>query len=398
MRKDFLKGNVLVLGIVSFLNDIASDMIYPLLPLFISTIGGTPKTLGIIEGVGETTASLLKLFSGYVSDIFKKKKPLAFLGYFLSNFLRPLYYFANSWLSVFFIRLSDRIGKGIRTAPRDALIANSVSESDRAKAFSFHRSLDNLGALIGPFLAMLLLSIFQNNVRIVFLISIIPAILVIVLMMFVKEDKTQIDNKKVIFKISDLIILKNFSRRAKLFFFSVFIFTLGNSSDAFLIFRLKQSGVETVYIPMLWGLFNLVKSIGNYPAGVIADNYNKKTVIVIGWLIYAITYLFFGLFESKSAVITIFLLYGLYYSLTEGVERAFLADIVPQEYRGSAYGVYNFAIGISALPASLLFGYLWEKFSYQTAFFTGAVFSILALFLFIFTQSKEKIRTEVQFE
>lgn len=146
---------------------------------------------------------------------------------------------------------------------------------------------------------------------------------------------------------------------------------------------------------MLWGLFNLVKSIGNYPAGVIADNYNKKTVIVIGWLIYAITYLFFGLFESKSAVITIFLLYGLYYSLTEGVERAFLADIVPQEYRGSAYGVYNFAIGISALPASLLFGYLWEKFSYQTAFFTGAVFSILALFLFILTQSKEKIRTEV---
>lgn len=227
MRKDFLKGNVLVLGIVSFLNDIASDMIYPLLPLFISTIGGTPKTLGIIEGVGETTASLLKLFSGYVSDIFKKKKPLAFLGYFLSNFLRPLYYFANSWLSVFFIRLSDRIGKGIRTAPRDALIANSVLESDRAKAFSFHRSLDNLGALIGPFLAMLLLSIFQNNVRIVFLISIIPAILVIVLMMFVKEDKTQIDNKKVIFKISDLIILKNFSRRAKLFFFLSFYIYAG---------------------------------------------------------------------------------------------------------------------------------------------------------------------------
>ncbi|MCX7991838.1 MAG: MFS transporter [Proteobacteria bacterium] len=383
--KNFIKGNILILGLVSLLNDIASDMIYPLLPLFLASLGGTPKVLGIIEGVGETTASLLKLFSGYLSDVFRKKKPLALLGYSLSNILRPFYFFANSWILVFVIRLADRVGKGIRTAPRDALIASSVSEKDRAKAFSFHRALDNLGALIGPFLAMVLLSVFNNDVKMVFLVSVIPAVIVILLMSFVKEEKIEGESKKNIFKPSDFLTLKNFSKKAKLFFLSVFVFTLGNSSDAFLIYRLKESGVETIYIPFLWGVFNLVKSIGNYPAGIIADNYNKKTVIIAGWIIYGITYLLFGVVTSKYAVISVFLFYGLYYSLTEGVERAFLADIVPQEYRGSAYGVYNFAVGISALPASLLFGFLWDRFSYKVAFLAGAIFSVFALVLFILT-------------
>lgn len=386
MNRSFLRGNVLILSIISFVNDIASDMIYPLLPLFISTIGGTAKVLGVIEGVGETIASLLKLFSGYLSDVFKKRKPLAVFGYLLSNILRPLYFFANTWVWVFFIRLLDRVGKGIRTAPRDALIANSVSEKDRAKAFSFHRSLDNLGALIGPFIAMFLLSIFNNDVKLVFLISIIPSLAVIIFLFFIKEDKTAVADSKPVFKPADLLTLKNFSKKTKLFFLSVFIFTLGNSSDAFLILRLKESGVDIVYIPLLWGIFNLIKSLGNYPAGILADKYGKRKMILIGWIIYGGVYLLMGLLTTKGAVISVFLLYGLYYSLTEGVERAFLADLVPQEYRGSAYGVYNFAIGISALPASIIFGFLWDKFSYQVAFFLGAFFSFFALIIFIITQ------------
>lgn len=395
MRKGFLTGNVILLSFVSFLNDIASDMIYPLLPIFIANIGGTSKVLGLIEGIGETTASLLKLFSGYFSDLVKRKKSLTFLGYFLSNFLRPLYFFANSWIVVLIIRILDRVGKGIRSAPRDALIANSISEKDRAKAFSFQRSLDNMGALTGPFLAMFLLSVFENDVRKVFLSSLIPAIFVIILMSFVKEENGEIKSNKKIFKISDLIKLKNFSKKTRFFFLVVFIFTLGNSSDAFLIYRLRESGIDTIYIPMLWGVFNLVKSIGNYPAGVIADNYDKKTIIIIGWLIYAISYILFGFVTSKFAVIAVFLLYALYYSLTEGVERAFLADLVSEDYRGTAYGVYNFAIGVSALPASLIFGYIWDRFNYKIAFFTGASFSFIALFLFLITQSEViKIKNE----
>lgn len=385
MKKDFLKGNVLILSIASLFNDIASDMIYPLLPLFIATVGGTPKVLGLIEGIGETVASLLKLFSGYVSDLIKRKKILTFTGYFFSSAFRPLYVLANSWGLIFIIRLFDRVGKGIRTAPRDALIADSVSEKDRAKAFSFHRALDNLGALIGPLIAMLALAIFNNNIKIVFLLSIIPSLFVIVALFFIKEERSNISNIKI--KPSEILTLKGFPKKIRFFFLSVFIFTLGNSSDAFIIYRLKIAGVDTVYIPLLWGVFNLVKSLGNYPAGMIADRTNKKKVIIFGWLLYAIIYLLLGFFTSKAAIVTVFLFYGLYYSLTEGVERAYIADLISPDLRGSAFGLYNFAIGISAFPASFIFGYIWERYSYTAAFLTGSLISLFALMTFLLSQN-----------
>ncbi len=277
------------------------------------------------------------------------------------------------------------MGKGIRTAPRDALIANSVSEKDRAKAFSFHRALDNLGALVGPLIAMIILSIFNNNIRMVFLLSTIPGLMVLILLFFVKESDTYKNNSKVI-SLKELLSMKKFSGKLRFLFITLFIFTLGNSSDAFIIYRLKVAGVNTVYIPLLWGIFNLIKSLGNYPSGIIADNMGKKRIIITGWILYAIIYVLFGIVNSMTGVITVFLIYGLYYSMTEGAERAYIADLVPAELRGSAYGFYNFVIGISALPASLLFGYIWEKFSYKAAFFTGSAFSLLAIILFLVTQ------------
>lgn len=389
MKKGFLSVNVILLSFVSLCNDIASDMIYPLLPVFITSVGGTPAILGVIEGFAETTASLLKLFSGYMSDFVKKRKPLAFTGYFLSNALRPLYYFAESWLPIFFVRFSDRVGKGLRSAPRDALIADSTNSTNRARAFSFHRALDNFGALIGPLLAMGILYLFNENIKTVFLLSIMPGFLALFLMFFVKEavtdDKNENSNTN---SFKTIFSIKIFPQKFKSFAISVFFFTLGNSSDAFLILRLKDAGVKTVYLPFLWGLLNLVKSIGNYPMGVIADKTDKKNVIIMGWLLYAVVYFLFAIITSKTAVVLVFLLYGLYFSLTEGVERGYISDIVDVDIRGRAYGIYNFAIGISALPASIIFGYLWQNFSYKVAFLSGCFFSIFALTLFIISQKR----------
>lgn len=390
MKKTFLSLNVILLSLVSLFNDIASDMIYPLLPIFITSLGGTPAILGVIEGVAETTSSLLKLFGGYLSDIFKRRKPLAFLGYFLSNATRPLYYFAQSWVPILFVRFSDRVGKGIRTASRDALIADSTDPENRARAFSFHRMLDNFGALVGPLLAMLVLSLYADNVRAVFLISLIPGFLVIVLMCFVKETK-KLDTKGSLskgFPLKEFFSLSVFPKRFKFFALAVFFFTLGNSSDAFLILRLKEAGVSTTYLPLMWGMLNLIKSLGNYPMGLIADKTSKKAVIISGWIVYGVVYLLFALVTTKVAVIIVFLLYGLYFSLTEGVERAFIADIVEEDVRGRAYGLYNFAIGVSALPASIIFGSIWQTFSYKAAFFTGACFSFFALAIFLVTDKK----------
>ena len=390
MKKTIPK-NVILLGFVSLLNDIASDMIYPLLPLFITSAGGNAKTLGIIEGISETVASILKIVSGKISDSIRKRKILAFLGYFLSNALRPLYYFVNHWSTIFFIRFLDKVGKGIRTAPRDALIAESVTTNNRGRAFGFHRSLDNLGAFIGPMISSLVLAYFTKDIRNIFLLSLIPGMVVIFLFIFVKEKQSgqdlKIQNQK---DFVDDYGFNSFPIDLKLFLLSVLIFTLGKSTDAFLILRLKEAGVNTVYIPFIWGIFNLIKSVGNYPAGLISDKIGRKKVIFIGWLVYASVYFLLGTVSNKHLVVLLFLLYGVYYSITEGAERAYIADNIKTKMRGRAYGYYNFAISITSLPASLLFGYLWDKFSYTIAFYTGAFFSMVAIFILLLSSERIK--------
>jgi len=390
MKKNIPK-NVILLGFVSLLNDIASDMIYPLLPLFITSAGGSAKTLGMIEGVSETVSSILKLVSGKISDSIRKRKLLAFLGYFLSNALRPLYYFVNHWETIFIIRFLDRVGKGIRTAPRDALIAESVITKDWGRAFGFHRSLDNLGAFIGPMISSLLLAYFTKDIKNIFLLSLIPGMIVIFLFIFVREKQSEQDLKTQ--KQVDIGNDNGFDSlpiNVKLFILSVLIFTIGNSSDAFLILRLKEAGIDTVYIPFIWGIFNLIKSAGNYPSGLISDRIGRRKVIFIGWLLYACVYFLLGTVKDKYIVLFLFLLYGGYYSITEGAERAYIADNVTINMRGRAYGYYNFAISITSLPASLLFGYLWDKFSYKVAFYSGAFFSAVAIFILLFSSERAR--------
>lgn len=387
--KKILTKNVIYLGFISLLNDIASDMIYPLLPVFITTLGGNAKVLGLIEGASESVSSILKLISGKYSDKIKKRKPLAFIGYFLSNALRPFYVLAHHWFVVFFVRFFDRVGKGIRTAPRDALIADSVDAEYRGRAFGFHRTLDNFGALIGPVLATLILYLTHQNIKAVFLFSIIPGLFVLFLFFFVKEVE-QTSSLKDFSRESSLKGNEKLPRKIKLFLFSLFIFTLGNSSDAFLILRLKGAGIETIYVPIIWGIFNFIKSVGNYPAGLLSDKIGRKKVILVGWFLYALIYFLFGVIENKQLVLILFFFYGMYYSLTEGAERAYIADNVMSYVRGKAYGYYNFAISISSLPASFLFGYLWENYSFTVAFITGASLSLVAFIVFLFSSLLDK--------
>ncbi len=387
--KKILTKNVIYLGFISLLNDIASDMIYPLLPVYILSLGGNAKVLGLIEGASESVSSLLKLISGKYSDKIKKRRPLAFTGYFLSNALRPFYVLAHHWFVVFFIRFFDRVGKGIRTAPRDALIADSVSAEYRGRAFGFHRTMDNCGALIGPVLATLILYLTNKNIKAVFLFSIIPGLFVLVLLFFIKEVE-HTHSYKEYSKDSSLKENGRLPRKVKLFLFSLFIFTLGNSSDAFLILRLKEAGIETTYIPILWGIFNFIKSVGNYPAGFLSDKIGRKIVILVGWFLYVLIYFLFGIIKDRQLVLIVFFFYGIYYSLTEGAERAYIADNVISYVRGKAYGYYNFAISISTLPASFLFGYLWENYSFTVAFITGASLSLLAFIVFLFSSLFDK--------
>jgi MFS family permease len=374
-----ITGNVLILGIVSFLTDFSSEMIYPLLPLFLTTIlGAGPAFLGIIEGIAESTAALLKLVSGIVSDRVRDRKKLVLSGYGLSSCVRPLIAAVTSPAAVLFIRFADRIGKGVRTSPRDALIADSTDPSIRGKAYGFHRSMDHAGAIIGPLTATFLLAYVTSNLRTVFWLAAIPGILTILLIVFkVKE----VERKKV---TSDGRLLGIFPRgRLRTYLVILFIFTLGNSSDAFLLLRAGQLGVSEIHIPLLWAFFHVVKMLSSMPFGALSDRIGRRSVIIAGWAVYALAYIGFGLATSQFHIWLLFAFYGLFYGLTEGVEKAYLADLADPSERGSSFGWYNFAIGIGAFPASLIFGIIWQKLGPHFAFGFGASIAALAALLLI---------------
>ncbi|MEO0233214.1 MAG: MFS transporter [candidate division WOR-3 bacterium] len=368
-----LPRNVKALGFVSFFNDIASEMINPLLPVFITTVlkAGT-VALGFIEGVAEATNSFLKLFSGIISDKIKKKKSLIFSGYFLASFSRPFIGITNSWIQVLFLKFIDRFGKGIRTSPRDALISLSVESNERGKAFGFQRAMDHLGALTGPVIAFFLLNFL--DLRKLFLISIFPGIIAIfILIYFVKE---RIDEKKEFFSLSF-----KFPKKFYFLIFIFFLFNLGNSSDAFLILKAKEEGIKILFLPLLWSLFHLVKSIFSIPSGILSDKIGRKKLIMAGWLIYSITYLLFTFAKTLPFFIFLFLFYGLYFALSEGNERALIGDLTREELRGSAYGVYHFAQGISLFLSSFIFGILWNYFGSKIPFLFGSFISFISLLL-----------------
>ncbi len=381
-----LPQNVLALSTVSLLNDTSSDIIYPLLPAFLAlSLHASPFAIGLIEGFAESIASVLKLFSGYLSDRFGSRKLPVFLGYGLAAIARPFLAFTTTWPQVLVVRMTDRVGKGIRGAPRDALIAESVPVAERGFAFGFNRASDHLGAVIGPVIAFGLLSIFavdKQNPTIqeyqhVFLYASVPVVLgLLVIVFFVKEKaKSVVAAAPMPVRLS----LAGFDGNFKRFLVVIAVFTLSNSTDAFLLLRAKDSGISAAVLPLLWMMLHISKVVSSLIGGDLSDRIGRKTLIVTGWIIYALVYAGFAFVSSPWQCWVLFLIYGTYFGLTEGVEKAFVADMVPENKRGTAYGLYNLAFGITVFPASLLFGWVWTQFGAPTAFLASGCVSLLAI-------------------
>jgi MFS family permease len=397
-----LSRNVKALAAVSLLTDAASEMIYPLLPIFLSTVLGAPASaIGAIEGAAETLASMLKLASGWWSDKVKSRLPLVWAGYGIASFVRPLIGLATSPLQVLAVRLADRTGKGIRSSPRDALLADSIEPSQRGRAFGFHRAGDNAGAVIGPLVAFVLLQRVGVPMRHVFYWALVPGVFaLIVLVVFVRDEKrgTRIAPRQggdlgARIEVDTASGSGETSLGASFWKYLVvlLVFTLGNSTDAFLLLRASQVGVPIAMIPILWAVFNLVKAMATMPGGAWSDRIGRKPVIALGWAIYAGVYLLFGRVTEAWQVWALFVVYALHFSLTEGTEKALVADLVPASRRGTAYGWYNFTIGMAALPASLVFGLVWDRWSPSAAFGMGAGLSMVALMgLMVLVPSPER--------
>ncbi len=387
-----LSRNVLALGLVSLFTDVSSEMIYPLLPLFLTSILGAGQTfVGLVEGVAESAASLTKLGSGWLSDRLGQRKGLVVAGYTLSTLTRPLVAFALAPWHVLAVRFADRLGKGLRTSPRDALIAASTDAVIRGRAYGFHRSMDHLGAVAGPALAFGLLAMLGERLRMIFLLAAIPGFLsVLILVLWVSEVQVE------------RAASREPRRAARLdgqlirFLLVVTLFTLGNSSDAFLLLRARDVGIAVAHLPLLWMFFHVIKAATGMPGGILSDLRGRRGAIIAGWLIYALAYLGFGAASHPWQIWALFAFYGLYFGLTEGVERALIADLVPAERQASAFGVYHFCIGIAALPSSLLMGYLYQRFGAGIAFTTGAILAALAALLLLTLLRPSSVQSRVR--
>ncbi len=381
-RKHFGFGkNVFVAGLVSFFMDVSSEMIYPLVPLFLANVLGVNKSvIGLIEGIAESTASLLKVVSGWFSDRIGNRKWLMAAGYGISTFSRPIVALATGWQQVMGSRFIDRFGKGVRTAPRDAIIAEASEKTHLGRAFGFHRAMDTMGAVVGPALAFLLLGLFSDNYRWLFWLSIIPGAIAVLLIIFFITEKR---NVPAAHAERPKLTLKHFDWRFKFFVAIATLFAIGNSSDVFLILRAQQVGIPTIMIPVVYLLFNLIYSLSAIPAGVAADRFGKKRVILLGFLLFAVLYYGFAVAGDARIIWALFAFYGLFMGLTEGIQKAFLATIIPQDFKATAFGVFNTAVGIAAFPASLIGGWLWDHISPAATFYFGAITAGLSAVLFI---------------
>ncbi len=381
--------NVFVLGLVSLFMDISSEMIYPLVPLFLSSVLGVSKTyIGLIEGIAESTASIVKVFSGWFSDRIKKRKILILSGYGLSTLSRPILSLAGSWVSVLIYRFTDRFGKGIRTAPRDAVVADSTEPSYLGRAFGFHRTMDTIGAAIGPAVAFFVLGVFAGDFRKVFWLSMVPGtIAVLLIIFFVKETVGKTHTSR--YKDTPRLSLKGLDIRFRHFLLVATIFSLGNSSDAFLVLRARDFGIETVKIPLLYLTFNVVYSIVSIPAGMIADKVGKRRMIILGYLLFAFIYLGFAFAKTAGHIWFLFALYGVFMGISEGVQRAFVATTIRPELRATGYGIYHTAVGLAAFPASIIGGALWQYYGPHAIFLYGTATAVISSLLFIALLARE---------
>ncbi len=416
--------NIVVLGIVSLLTDAASEMIYPLIPVFVAALGSGAVILGVIEGVAETTAAFLKLFSGALSDRLRRRKLLVAVGYTVSSLVRPLTGVVSASWHIVLVRMTDRVGKGIRTAPRDALIAASADRDRRGRAFGFHRAMDHAGAVLGPLLAVLAMIVLvlgfgmtdtTGVLRRTFLLAAVPGLMAVAVVWgLVRENTADLSPAA-----KRSFSLRPFGRNFTAYLAVLLLFTLGNSSDAFLLFRVQEaarsggglaprfSGLPLVgdmlgrlsdpaaaemlagvlFLSLIWSFFHVIKVVFSTPLAGWSDTLGRKRVIVIGWMIYAAVYLGFAFLDrlpgnlQVAATLALFAVYALFYAFTEGAEKALVADLVGPDLRGSAFGLYNFTIGLGALPASLIFGLIYQRFGAAAAFGTGAGIALVSMLL-----------------
>ena len=385
-NRAWLTRNVLALGLVSLLTDTATEAIIPLLPAFLMTLAGAgPVALGLIEGAADSVASLLKLVSGRAADRLGRNRPLVLAGYALSSLARPFIALAAIPAHVLAVRVADRVGKGLRTSPRDNLIAGSVPANQRGTAYGFHRAMDHAGAVLGPLLAVVFLTFWTKNLRLLFALTAIPgALAVLAILGGVREAAPPAPATP---RPSAPPVPLPAGRLAR-FLVPLAIFTLGNSSDVFLLLKAGTANGEAgkiplVGLPLLWMGFHVVKMLASTPGGRLADRLGRVRTIGLGWAVYALVYAGFAFAHSRAAVIGLFAVYGLYYGLTEGAEKALVADLAPAASRGTAFGWYHATVGLLALPAGLLFGGLWSAYGDAVAFGVGAGLALLALVLLV---------------
>jgi MFS family permease len=383
-----ISKNILFTGLTSFLTDTSTKMVYSVMPMFLMSIGASKTSLALIEGIAESTAALVKTLSGFWSDKIGKNKPFMLIGYGLSSLIMPFYALVISPVQVLYLRFVERVGKGIRTAPRDSLIAGSVAKGDRGKAFGVQKAMDNMGAILGPILAFLLLLLIPNNYRIIFLIAGIPAVFGIVVLIFGVKEAKKVKDKPIVWSG-----LKSFPKRYYAFLAVIFVFTLGNSTDALLLVKANEIGVKVAFIPLVYLITSVVSVALAVPMGILSDKVGKEKMLAGGYLLYALVYFGFGWSSDIKAVMGLFALYGLYSAMTDGTQKAFVSDLVDADKKGTGLGIYNAMIGLTLLPASLLAGILYDKVNADVPFYFGAVMSLLAalmLLVLIFTDKRHQ--------
>lgn len=385
-----LEKNVFFIGLTSFFTDVSVKMVYSVMPLFLLSIGASKTAISLIEGIAESTASILKAFSGYWSDKLGKNKPFMIIGYGITAIVTPFYAIVKFPVQVLFFRFFERIGKGLRTAPRDSLIASSVKNNDAGKNFGFHKAMDNSGAIVGPLAAFALLYFFPLNYQNIFLLATIPAILgVLSIIFFIKEAKSVKNEGKLKFT------LKQLPKKFYFFLIIIFLFTLGNSSDALLLVKTSETGIDKAYIPFVYMIFNTVSVIFAIPVGKLSDKIGREKLIILGFIIYSVVYYLFGKYCDINIFVFLFILYGLYSALVDTNQKAMVSDLVSKDLKGTGFGIYHSVLGITLLPASLIAGLLYDKVNSNAPFYFGSIMSLssaVLMIIFVIVEKRKNVK------
>ncbi len=367
-----LERNIFFTGLTSFFTDTSVKMIYSIMPLFLLSIGASKTAISLIEGIAESTSALLKTFSGYWSDRIRRNKPFMVFGYGLTALVTPFYALAAAPVHVLMLRFTERIGKGIRVAPRDSLIAGSVMKNQTGRNFGFHKAMDNSGAIVGPLAAFALLYFFPLNYQNIFLLATLPALAgVLTIILFIHEARKP-EGVPYQFKFKQL------PKKYYFFLAVIFVFSLGNSTDALLLVRTSETGIKPMYVPFIYMLFNMVSVMVAIPIGRLSDRIGREKLLIAGFLVYAVVYFTFGASNEIHVYVFLFALYGFYSALTDSSQKAMISDLAAAEHRGSGYGIYHALLGISLLPASLIAGLLYDRWSAGAPFFFGGTMALAA--------------------